>query len=163
MMLPSRIVLSIAVMMIAFCSHAEGSSKAQITVFRAFPVFDSEGSRRVARSELKCDPCREIVDKRDDDDARYFLNPDAGVQLSLSMIEDVAVESAGEGFVVWVALSAQGKAMISSMIVAHDDFAANFIDGAFSGMVPLNLFDSRYVIAFRSTRSDAEDIARRIR
>jgi hypothetical protein len=160
-----RLVLLVLLLLQACFSEvrASGAIKAEIEVFRAFPVFDSEGSRRLARSKLGCDPCTEVVDERDEDHSRYFLNPAAGIHLNANAIESVGVETSGQGAVVFVVLSEYGKSVIETLVITSGDFAANVVNGKVIGLVPLRLFESRYVVAFAPTQSAAEEIAQLLR
>lgn len=149
---------------ISACSPAAmglESLRTAVVVFRVFPVFDSEGSRRVARSELGCDPCREITfEEPDGTDAQFFLNPDAGVRLDARLVTDVGLDSGDEGAIVFVNLTDQGRSAIESLASSRADFAANFVEDKLIGVVPLRMFESRYVIALPRDASAAEKIVR---
>lgn len=143
---------------------ASETLKAEVEVFRVFPVFESEGSRRVARSELGCDPCEELTHRdHDGRESRYFLNPDAGVQLGSSAVANVGAESDEQGAVAFVTLTDQGRTLIESLIANKDDVAANLVDGEVISLVPLRMFGSRYVVAFAPTEAAAEEIVRLLR
>ena len=159
-------LLPIALILLASASStlARDPLKVRITVFRVFPIFESEGSRRVARSELGCDPCQEVIhEDLDGNDARYFLDPGAGVHLDGNVVDAVGVDSGEKGTVVVVTLTEQGKSLIESLATGKTDSAANFANGEVIDIVPLWMFGARYVVAFAPTPLAAEQILQRLR
>jgi hypothetical protein len=167
MMVPIRILLLIVLMLMwaPFSEvNASGDQRtAELVVFRVFPVIESEGSRRVARSELKCDPCNEVIDDRDGSRTRYLLNPDAAIHLSADAIESAGVEAGAQGAVVFVVLTSHGKSMLESLIVSRTDVAADVVNGKIVGFGPLRLSESRYLVVMAASRADAEELAQMLR
>ena len=136
-------------------------------MFRAFPVFESEGSRRLARRELGCDPCREISTRDglapSSSNRTLFIDPDAGVTIHGEQILSIHQDRAESEIVVYVRLRDDAQKSVAALRGAVQDAAATYIAGKLVGVGPIEMADSNFAIALVESPALAEEIAASLR
>ena len=141
-------------------SYPAGTGGGELELYRAFPVFESEGSRRIARIELGCDPCREISIRSgiDGSDQKYFIDAESALLIENDQIISAHQEVSTDDVVVYVRLREEAVEQIRSLKVTVEDSAAAFIRRKLVGVVPLEVYESHFAIAFMSDEQLAREI-----
>lgn len=161
-----RIPLLLAVLAPIACSPSAGSAGEAgngVKIYPAFPVFESEGSRRVARERLECNPCTEIMDRGEEGKgSRYMINAQAGVRFTREHIRATRVDAIGGAYVVSIVLTEPAQRQINSMVDSPLAEAASFVGPDLVGIVPLRLWGDRYHLAVLNSADEAESVRRAI-
>ncbi len=154
-------------LLLVSCSHSSDTEQGGFEVFRAFPVFESEGSRQLARKTLGCDPCYEIATgdgiASTGTSQAFFIDPDAGLTIRDEQVLSVELDRTERDTVVYAHLREDARESIRALQSAVQDEAAIYIADNLVTVGPFEMVDANFAIALVQDHALAEEIAAALR